>query len=139
VQAYNSARAYWVFCSKRLDSPGLILMTYEVKPNDQAALLQRGPPLVNAGAARARGIPAHLVLRCRGKSNNFTLGELAIVRFRLVCLSRIARITHALPGTKGHPDDDAVDVKGAGNRGIRLAVITAAYRVPQANYSKCSS
>lgn len=42
----------------------------------------------------------HLVLRCRGKSNNFTLGELAIVRFRLVCLSHIARITLALLRTK---------------------------------------
>lgn len=44
----------------------------------------------------------HLVLRCRGKSNNFTLGELAIARFRLVCLSHIARITLALLRTKGN-------------------------------------
>lgn len=32
------ACAYWVFCCKRLVS-GLILMTYEVKPNDRVALL----------------------------------------------------------------------------------------------------
>jgi len=55
VHAYNLARASSVFCCKRLDSPGLILMTYEVKPNDQAAppSYERGPPLVNADYPRA--------------------------------------------------------------------------------------
>jgi len=59
VHAYNLARAYWVFCCKRLDSPGLILMTYEVKPNDQAAppSYSPGPPLVNAAA---RGLPPRI-------------------------------------------------------------------------------
>jgi len=60
-----------------------------------------GPPLVNAGRIYYR-VYVHLVLRCRGKSNNFTLGELAIVRFRLVCLSHIARITLALLRTKSN-------------------------------------
>lgn len=76
IRIRNFPYAYWVFSCKRLDS-GLILMTYEVKPNDQAAvvLLRRPSTLVNAGRIYYR-VYAHLVLCCRGKSNNFTLGEL---------------------------------------------------------------
>lgn len=98
---YNFPCAYWVFCCKRLVSE-LILMTYEVKPNDQAA----SRPLMAALRSSTRDVYTtayvHLVLRCRGKSNNFTLGELAIARFRLVCLSHIARITLAPLRTKSN-------------------------------------
>jgi len=77
-------------------------MTYEVKPNDQAASPSYdGPPLVNVGRIYYRVCTSRAAL-CRGKSNNFTLGELAIARFRLVCLSHIARITLALLRTKSN-------------------------------------
>lgn len=68
----------------------------------------------------------HLVLRCRGKSNNFTLGELAIARFRLVCLSRIARITRS-PRWEQRATWASEDVEKSG---IQLFGITGAYRVP---------
>jgi len=101
VRVCNFPRACWVFCCKRL-VPGLILMTYEVKPNDQAASPSYGgPPLVNVGRIYYRVCTSRAAL-CRGKSNNFTLGELAIARFRLVCLSHIARITLALLRTKSN-------------------------------------
>lgn len=76
-----------LFRCKRLDS-GLILMTYEVKPNDQAASrpLMAVPRSSTRDVLTTARVVHHLALRCRDKSNNFTLEELAIVRFRLVCL-----------------------------------------------------
>lgn len=102
LYAYATCRAR-TGCFAANDSfPGLILMTYEVKPNDQAASPSYGgPPLVNAGRIYYRVCTSRAAL-CRGKSNNFTLGELAIARFRLVCLSHIARITLAQLRTKSN-------------------------------------